>query len=155
MDYDLEMSDDGAKKAMSNFFKSFPGIAKYIKTQKKLVNKYGKVKNLIGKIYDLPDGMLEVTDRRNYDIFKRKARAERQATNYPIQGGASSIITVAMRDIRNYFIERGNWMKNLFLVSQIHDKKMLLLSCINLLICWKVLKARYESGKSNLIRNQF
>jgi DNA polymerase-1 len=122
MDYDHEMSDDVAKKAMSNFFKSFPGIAKYIKTQKKLVNKYGKVKNLIGKIYDLPDGMLEVTDRRNYDIFKRKARAERQATNYPIQGGASSIITVAMRDIRNYFIERGNWMKNLFLVSQIHDE---------------------------------
>lgn len=150
MDFENEMSDNEAKRAINNFYKNFSGIANYIRKQKNIVSKEGKVKTAIGRVMYIPDGLLKIDNslskNEKHELIKRKARAERQAVNYPIQGLASDIITLAMRDVRNYFIKTGDWFKNIFLVNQVHDEKSYIVKKELAEEFFKIIKEKMENA---------
>jgi len=69
-----------------------------------------------------------VLGRRRYlpDIkhgsWKKKGPAERKAVNTRIQGSASDVIKVAMRNVIKMLKRRGWFRKDVFMVSQVHDE---------------------------------
>ena len=96
---------------------SMPGVRDWIRYQERQAKRHGVVRTLIGRPRHVPDAM-EYNPKRARDYY----RALRIAVNTAIQGSAADIISIAKRNIRREFMERGWWRELVHLVLQVHDE---------------------------------
>lgn len=111
---DTYKAKDGVEVAqiyIDKYFKTYEGVAKFIRAQKRNGHKLGYVKTLIGRKRRLPD--------INSGDFKKVAYSERLAVNATIQGSAADIAMNAQNKISKdeWFKERG-----CFMIGQVHDE---------------------------------
>ena len=98
---------------LSEYFKNFSGLARFIEHTKAEASRLGYTETLFGR-------------RRYFAGFKSsipgvRAQAERMAVNAPMQGTQSDIIKLAMVEADN-LIEKNGWREKAALVLQIHDE---------------------------------
>jgi len=93
--------------------------------------KYSAVKEYQGRVITLARATgysSTLLGRRRYlpeiksDDWKVKGPAERKAVNTKIQGSASDVIKVAMRNIDRALKDEGYWRDGAFMLSQVHDE---------------------------------
>ncbi len=104
---------DEAEAFLSEYFKNFSGLARYIEHTKAEASRLGFTETLFGR-------------RRYFAGFKSsipglRAQAERMAINAPIQGTQSDIIKLAMVEADS-LIEKNGWREKVALVLQVHDE---------------------------------
>jgi DNA polymerase-1 len=100
-----------AKTFIDTYFRSFPGIAKYVAETKRQARELGYVETMFGrKRYVIG---LDSSDPRI------RAAAERAAVNAPVQGCAADIIKMAMVAVAKKFPPRGPGVRTLL---QVHDE---------------------------------
>ncbi len=104
-----------AQTYLSEYFKKFSGIAKYVESIKTEVAINGYTKTWFGR-------------RRYFDGIKShlpyvRAQAERMALNAPIQGTSADIIKKAMINMDNALKEKKLDSKT-YLIAQVHDELM-------------------------------
>lgn len=108
----LECSESEAQSFLDAFDRDFPKIAEHIKRQHKLVARQGFVKNVFGR------------KRRLHNIYSedwgKKAEAQRQSVNAPIQGAASDYALFSSILIWE-MINRGELPKSMEQVYTVHD----------------------------------
>lgn len=104
-------SREEAKEIIQRYFKTYPGIEAYMTRTKEEARKNGYVETLFGRRCFIP----EIHDKNG----QRRAFAERQAINAPLQGTAADIIKKAMIEMEHAFIEKKEvpWM-----ILQVHDE---------------------------------
>ena len=98
---------------LSEYFKNFAGLSRYVENQKRLAKERGYTETLFGR-------------RRYFPGFKSTlpgvvAQAERMAVNAPIQGTQSDIIKLAMAEA-DRMIEKNGWRDKARLLLQVHDE---------------------------------
>lgn len=81
--YEVDLSDDDAREYRDRFFEMYPGLLSWHDRQKRLVKKYGYVRNPLGWKRRLPE--INSMDK------KVRQEAERQSINSPVQGFASQM----------------------------------------------------------------
>ena len=84
----LECSRTEAQTLIDDYFKAFPGVARFIEESKDKARKNGYVETAFGRKRYLPDILSHNATVRSF--------AERNAVNAPIQGTAADIIKIAM-----------------------------------------------------------
>ena len=104
---------DEAATYLSEYFKNFSGLARFIEHTKAEAARLGYTETLFGR-------------RRYFAGFKSsiqglRAQAERMAVNAPMQGTQSDIIKLAMVEA-DAVIEKRGWRERAELVLQIHDE---------------------------------
>ena len=110
----LNISRTQAKEYIDSYFRQYPGIKNYMEDTKEYARKFGFVKTLFGrKCY-----ISHINDKN----LIRRAYAERQAINAPLQGAAADIIKRAMRKIY-WSIKNLNFKSSMIL--QVHDELVL------------------------------
>ncbi len=107
------VSRDEAATFLSDYFKNFAGVARYIEKTKADAARQGFTETLYGR-------------RRYFPGFQSplpniKAQAERMAINAPIQGTQADIIKRAMVVADNMIEEKG-WRERAKLLMQVHDE---------------------------------
>ncbi|MBA7575752.1 DNA polymerase I [subsurface metagenome] len=105
----LSMSD--AKEFIEEYFKTYPGVKKYMNESIKGAREKGYVQTIMGRKRYLPDILSRNSVVRGF--------AERNAINAPIQGSAADIIKIAMINIYNR-IEIKQLKSGMIL--QVHDE---------------------------------
>jgi DNA polymerase-1 len=126
----LRISRTEAKELIDGYFRSYPGVKKYMDEIIRIAREKGYVETLLG--------------RRRYlnDIHSRnsfvRGFAERNAINAPIQGSAADIIKIAMINIHRKLND-----KNLLsqMILQVHDE-----------LVFNVYKPELEQVKEIVIR---
>lgn len=108
-----EVNRDEAAAFLSEYFRNFSGLARYIEHTKSEASRLGYTETLFGR-------------RRYFAGFKSsipglRAQAERMAINAPIQGTQADIIKLAMVKA-DEMIKEKKWEKQAMLVLQIHDE---------------------------------
>lgn len=103
-----------AAEYIEAYFDNLPGVADYMRRMKEFVREYGYVETLLGRRRYLPE--IYSNDRGE------RAGAERKAGNTPIQGSASDIITVALRNINRRLRRENVWLTDARVISQVHDE---------------------------------
>lgn len=93
-DYEINISLREAKRYRNGFFNKYSMLLDWHERQRRIVRSAGEVRNPIGRIRHLPD-------IGSSDPSKR-AEAERQAINSPVQGFASDLKLMAMIEICEY-----------------------------------------------------
>jgi len=99
-----------AKKFIEQYFQTFEGIARFVKTTVEETRERGFSSTIFGRKRFLPE-----IDSRDPRI---KAQAERIARNFPIQGASADIMKMAMAKIASKKILN----KNCRLSLQLHDE---------------------------------
>ncbi len=107
------ISRDEASTFLSDYFKNFAGVARYIEKTKAEAARLGYTETLYGR-------------RRYFPGFQSplpniKAQAERMAINAPIQGTQADIIKRAMV-VADEMIEQKGWRERAKLLMQVHDE---------------------------------
>ncbi|MEK7480439.1 MAG: DNA polymerase [Patescibacteria group bacterium] len=107
------VSREEAAAYLSEYFKNFSGLARFIEHTKAEASRLGYTETLFGR-------------RRYFAGFKSsipglRAQAERMAVNAPMQGTQSDIIKLAMVEADG-LIEKNGWRGKAELVLQIHDE---------------------------------
>lgn len=107
------ISRDEAAAFLSEYFKDFSGLARFIELTKADAAKRGFTETLFGR-------------RRYFPEFKSslpnlRAAAERMAVNAPMQGTQSDIIKLAMVEA-DALIEKNGWRDKAQLLLQVHDE---------------------------------
>lgn len=100
-----------AKQLIDDYFAAFPGIARFIETQKEKVRHCGYAETAFGRKRYLPD-----INSQNGTV---RAFAERNAVNAPIQGTAADIIKMAMVKIAKRIESEGLKAE---MIMQVHDE---------------------------------
>lgn len=109
---DHKVSKEEAQEFLDDFNRRFPKVAGFIKKQKKFAEKNGYVKNLFGRKRRLPNIYS--------DNWGKKAEAQRQSINAPIQGAASDFALFSSIVIRDYILQ-GKLPDSLVQVGTVHD----------------------------------
>lgn len=86
--YGVNFTEEEAKKTIKDFYRLYSEIPIWHKRVIKFVDKKGYVRSLIGRKRRLPDALL---DPKNDDERARKASAERNAINSPVQSLGSDL----------------------------------------------------------------
>ncbi|MBL42879.1 MAG: DNA polymerase I [Rhodospirillaceae bacterium] len=121
----LNISNTEAKEYIAKYFKQFPGIKDYMKSQVNYCRKYGHVVTPFGRrVY-----LSSINDKNNI----KKSFAERQAINAPLQGGSADIIKLAMIAL---FDNEDTIAQNFKLLLQVHDE-----------LIFEVLESKVEESK--------
>jgi DNA polymerase-1 len=107
----LGVSEDEAEDLINALLAAKPGVAQWLVDAVDYVKTHGYVRTLLGRYVPVP----EIHANR----FTRQ-KAERLALNYPIQGSAADIVSVAMRDCSELYNGRLRDMGSK-LVLQVHD----------------------------------
>lgn len=107
----LGISNAEAKDLISNYFKQFSGLKKYMEDTVNFARENGFVKTMLGRKRELRD-----INSRNGFIA---SNSERVAINTPIQGTAADMIKVAMINIHKAFKEKNLKSR---MVLQVHDE---------------------------------
>ncbi|WP_299644789.1 DNA polymerase I [uncultured Chloroflexus sp.] len=106
----LGIERDLARQLIDNLFAQFPGIRRYIDQTLAFGRQHGYVQTLFGR-------------KRMMDDLRasgaRRAAAEREAINAPIQGTAADIMKIAMVNVHRALRERGLRTR---LLLQVHDE---------------------------------
>ena len=108
-----EVTRDEAARYLEEYFKNFPGLARYIEEMKRNAARAGYTETLYGR-------------RRYFPGFRSplpsmRAQAERMAVNAPIQGTQADIIKRAMVEA-DELIEKKGWRTRARLLLQVHDE---------------------------------
>lgn len=112
---ELRLSTPQAQALRETVLSNMPGVGKWMRSVERMAQQLGFVTTIIGRKRHLPDAQ-QNADRGKY------FGALRRAVNSPIQGSASDIIHIAMRNMRRRFVETDDWRTNVFLVLQVHDE---------------------------------
>ncbi|NTW97748.1 MAG: DNA polymerase I, partial [Oscillochloris sp.] len=108
-----ELSRTDAQAMIDGIFARFPGIRAYISETLELGQASGYVSTLFGRRRNIPDLQTK---------GPRRAAAEREAVNAPIQGSAADIMKIAMIHMARALAERGLRTR---LLLQVHDELIL------------------------------
>lgn len=111
---DLVISRAEAKEYIENYFKTYPGIKKYLDDIVKSAKENGYAETLYGRRRPVP----ELTSSN----FMQRQFGERIAMNSPIQGTAADVIKIAMINVYKR-LERENLLSKLIL--QVHDELLI------------------------------
>lgn len=136
-----------AQRIIDNFHEDYKYISAWIDFQHSFAERHGYVKTLTGRRRNLSLASLDprnfkdtvrkadgttvevpwykLSQQRKKDLMGLKSKAFRQSSNTPVQGSASDIMAIAMRNIRRWAIEKGWWGRELMLVLQVHDEIMI------------------------------
>ena len=113
---DTGMTLGEAEEFIEAYFARVPGIKSYLEDTKKQAERDGFVKTLLGRRRYFPvlgqgsDGVHGSTER---------SRAEREATNSPIQGTAADIIKLAMLELGR---QLPSSFPDAYMLMQVHDE---------------------------------
>ncbi len=107
------VSRDEAAKFLSEYFKNFSGLARFIEHTKAEASKRGYTETLFGRRRYFP--------ALRSPLDNLRAQAERMAVNAPMQGTQSDIIKLAMVEADKLIKEQG-WRDKAKLVLQVHDE---------------------------------
>lgn len=102
-----------AQKFYTDYFETFPGVARYIEATKKQAHDQGYTETLFGRRRYLP--------QINASAPFLKAFAERMASNAPIQGTEADILKIAMLLIEQDLVAKG-FREKVHLLLQVHDE---------------------------------
>lgn len=108
----LEVTEEEAEQMLEAFREARPGVARWLSDAVDYVKTRGYCRTLLGRFLPIP----EVRG----DRFARQG-AERKALNYPIQGSAADIVSMAMVRCSERYNDRLRRMGSLLLL-QIHDE---------------------------------
>lgn len=115
--YGMTLNEEESKEYRKNFFKSYSALPKWHEKQRKLVKSQGQVRSPIGRIRRLPD--IYSSDRM------RKAEAERQSINAPVQGFGSDLTLLGMAEATQYAHVAHDDLKldkeQFYCVGTVHD----------------------------------
>jgi DNA polymerase-1 len=100
-----------AGELIEGYFRTFPGVRKYMDDCIKLAREKGYVETIMGRPRNLPDIL-----SNNGTV---RGMAERNAINSPIQGSAADIIKLAMINIYREFNNKKFKSK---MILQVHDE---------------------------------
>jgi len=106
----LGIERDLARQLIDNLFTQFPGIRRYIDQTLDFGRQHGYVQTLFGRRRIMED--LRASGAR-------RAAAEREAINAPIQGTAADLMKMAMVNVHRALRERGLRTR---LLLQVHDE---------------------------------
>lgn len=107
----LGISRESAGQYIQTYFKFYPGIQDYMERMKQEAREKGYVTTLLGR-------RCFIQDIHSRDP-NRKAFAERQAINAPLQGGNADIIKKAMIKLDRLFKEQH---LGAYMLLQVHDE---------------------------------
>ncbi len=110
----LKIARGDAAKYIEEYFKTYPGIQKYMHKYQELARQNGFVETIIGRKCFIP-----TINSKNPTL---KGLAERLAINAPIQGSAADIIKKAMIDFDLVLLEQKLQSK---MVLQVHDELLI------------------------------
>ena len=110
---DKGVSREEASKYLSDYFKNFSGLARWIERTKISAAARGFTETLFGRRRYFPGFQSALPNLR--------AQAERMAVNAPLQGTQSDIIKLAMVEA-DALIEKKRWREQAQLVLQVHDE---------------------------------
>ena len=108
---DLKIDVGSAKRFMSHYLKTYPGISEYMEKEKKEAYQKGYVTTIMNR--------KRVIDELKSKNFMVRSSGERMALNTPIQGSAADILKKAMVDLYNAMNEKK--LKSKMLI-QVHDE---------------------------------
>ena len=107
----LNIPREDSKRLIEGYFKSYPGVKRYMDESIKKARELGFVETIMGRKRILKD-----INSRNGVI---RSMAERNAINAPIQGSAADIIKLAMIRIQNNLNQHQRHSK---MILQVHDE---------------------------------
>lgn len=106
-----DLSRTESAEIIENYFKTYPGIKKYMDSNIEKAREQGYVETIMGRRRYLRD-----INSRNQGL---RGHAERNAINAPIQGSAADMIKLAMIEIHKEFQAKGLASK---MTLQVHDE---------------------------------
>ena len=107
----LGIEQKAAKDYIDRYFTRFAGVRDYMERTKEFAREHGYVQTLFGRRIYLP----EIKGGNG----PRKAGAERQAINAPMQGTAADLIKLAMVAVQNALDAKGVKTR---VIMQVHDE---------------------------------
>jgi len=107
----LGIDQKQAQRHYDDYFKSYPGVARYMDETRKLAHEQGFVETVFGRrLY-----LREINARR----AQQRQAAERTAINAPLQGTAADIIKCAMLSVDAWLRSSG---VDALMIMQVHDE---------------------------------
>jgi DNA polymerase-1 len=125
----LELS----QKLMDMYFEGYPGVAEFIKKQKKFAHKHGFVWHIDGRKRRLPN--------INSSNYKQLSYSERLSVNAPVQGGGASIMMNAQNKIDGTLKQAVNSKE---ICDKYNDKHFIGSNKLNELQCKMLLQVHDE-----------
>lgn len=115
--YGVDLTDKEAEQWRERFFQAYHFLPKWHSKQRRIVQSMGQVRSPIGRLRRLPD--IYSTDR------SKKAEAERQSINSPVQGFGSDLTILGMSEIMgnaqyydpDYVLDKDKF----FVIGTVHD----------------------------------
>lgn len=92
--YGVTLTEAEAKEWRERFFQAYHSLPKWHSKQRRIVQSLGQVRSPIGRLRRLPD--IYSSDK------SKKAEAERQSINSPVQGFGSDLTILGMSEIMGY-----------------------------------------------------
>ena len=111
---DIDITKVQAQYYIDSYFKTYPGVKKFMDKCVDLAKERGYAVTLFGRRRYIP----EITSSN----FMQRSFGERVAMNMPVQGTAADIIKTAMIKVRKRLLEEGCKAK---IVLQVHDELLL------------------------------
>ncbi len=111
---DLSISREEANEFINQYFKTFPGVKRYLDEQVEKARTDGYVTTLYGRRRPIPE--------LKSNNFAQRSFGERAAMNSPIQGTAADIMKIAMISVDRELKDRGLEAR---IVLQVHDELLL------------------------------
>ena len=110
----LDIEREAARNWIDRYFTRYPGVRRYMDDTRIQAKEKGYVETVLGRRLWLPE--------INSPNGPRRAGAERQAINAPLQGTAADIVKLAMVEVQRWLDESGLGAR---LVLQVHDELVL------------------------------
>lgn len=115
--YGVDLTDKEAEQWRERFFQAYHSLPKWHSKQRRIVQSMGQVRSPIGRLRRLPD--IYSTDK------SKKAEAERQSINSPVQGFGSDLTILGMSEIMgnaqyydpDYVLNKDKF----FVIGTVHD----------------------------------
>lgn len=115
--YDVILTEKEAEEWRKKFFETYPALPRWHSKQRRIVQSMGQVRSPIGRLRRLPD--IYSTDK------SKKAEAERQSINSPVQGFGSDLTIMGMSEIMGtaayvdpeYQLDKDKF----FVIGTVHD----------------------------------
>ncbi len=103
-----------AQKVIQNYYRTYPGVRRFMEETPAYARRTGYVRTLFGRIRPIPD-----ISNKNPSL---RARAEREAINAPIQGTAADLVKLAMIRVHQALAKQRLRSR---LLLQVHDELLL------------------------------
>lgn len=142
--YGVSLTDKEAQQWREKFFETYHGLPPWHSKQRRIVKSLGQVRSPIGRLRRLPD--IYSSDKG------KRAEAERQSINSPVQGFGSDLTILGMSEImgnaeyyhKEYVLDKSQF----FVIGTVHDATLFEVKNEYLHeFCWKA-KAILEDPKA-------